>query len=348
MNHPTGPEIEWNASLGIMRILACVAVVILHTSARTIYLYGSIDEWDWQLANFLNSSVRWCVPLFVMISGALAFRAPILDTRTFLIDRSVRILPPLAFWTIAYLAWRKYFLHENLTAAVVWNDIFAGQPYYHLYFLFLILGLYAFTPVLAPAIRNAPTLVAIRSSFAILVLSGVTIAFGSWSPIALTFFVPYIGYYALGALLPNILMRAPTLLGIVLLGFSFGIATITTAVFTSLFVKHFASVGGSALYFYTYFSPTVIIQSVSIFVLLNSCKGGLLPRRVIRRLSDLVFGVYLIHPMILESLRYIWQRTHPEMLTPALDMLVTSILVIAISTGLVAFIRTIRYCRNIV
>lgn len=53
-------------NIDMARILACLAVVLLHTTARTIYLYETTDIVTFSIANLLNSATRWCVPVFIM------------------------------------------------------------------------------------------------------------------------------------------------------------------------------------------------------------------------------------------------------------------------------------------
>lgn len=58
----------WN--LDILRIVSIAAVVIIHTASQ--YL-GKLDVTSpyWEIFNFYDGIVRWAVPVFVMISGAL-------------------------------------------------------------------------------------------------------------------------------------------------------------------------------------------------------------------------------------------------------------------------------------
>lgn len=55
--------------LDILRIMAIIAVVMLHVSAQRFYV--SFPSYEWEIRMFFNSMVRWGVPIFVMISGAL-------------------------------------------------------------------------------------------------------------------------------------------------------------------------------------------------------------------------------------------------------------------------------------
>ena len=52
------------------RIIAIFSVVFLHTAASVV-LGNSIGTEYWWIANLYDSFVRWCVPVLVMISGAL-------------------------------------------------------------------------------------------------------------------------------------------------------------------------------------------------------------------------------------------------------------------------------------
>ncbi|WP_273975049.1 acyltransferase family protein, partial [Serratia ureilytica] len=50
------------------RVIAILAVVLLHVSSRVV-MWSELGSNDWWYANLYDSLVRWCVPVFVMISG---------------------------------------------------------------------------------------------------------------------------------------------------------------------------------------------------------------------------------------------------------------------------------------
>jgi surface polysaccharide O-acyltransferase-like enzyme len=56
-------------SFDVLRILAAFAVVMLHVTSDR--LTTSFPSNEWEIRNVYDSFVRWCVPVFVMISGAL-------------------------------------------------------------------------------------------------------------------------------------------------------------------------------------------------------------------------------------------------------------------------------------
>ena len=56
--------------LDVLRIIATLAVVTLHVSAQN---WDTVDihSFAWHVFNFFDSLVRWAVPVFIMISGAV-------------------------------------------------------------------------------------------------------------------------------------------------------------------------------------------------------------------------------------------------------------------------------------
>ena len=53
-----------------LRIIAIFAVIVLHIAAHN--WHGTdVNSFEWQMFNIYDSIVRWGVPVFVMISGAL-------------------------------------------------------------------------------------------------------------------------------------------------------------------------------------------------------------------------------------------------------------------------------------
>lgn len=62
------PKIFWIDNL---RGIACLMVVMIHTTTWYITNAQSVSPVNWDLANVLNSASRVSVPLFFMISGYL-------------------------------------------------------------------------------------------------------------------------------------------------------------------------------------------------------------------------------------------------------------------------------------
>ena len=56
--------------LDTLRVIAAIAVIISHVS--TIHIENiPYDSTNWHVHNIFEAFSRWCVPIFIMISGAL-------------------------------------------------------------------------------------------------------------------------------------------------------------------------------------------------------------------------------------------------------------------------------------
>ena len=67
-----------------LRVFATFGVILLHTAAPLANQYGIVSNYDWWIGNIYNSITRFCVPVFLMISGALIFSKTYNSTNDFL------------------------------------------------------------------------------------------------------------------------------------------------------------------------------------------------------------------------------------------------------------------------
>ena len=144
--------------LDIVKACAIVLVVLLHVIAPALGTISSVPLHIWWAADLIDSFARVCVPLFVMVSGATILHLEKFDDLgRFFTRRFQRVLVPLLLWSSVYFAFRIYVLGEPLTVAQMAHALVGGQPYFHLYFLYFIMGLYLAAPVLVHFTDRART-----------------------------------------------------------------------------------------------------------------------------------------------------------------------------------------------
>ena len=89
-------ELRFNF-ITVASVLSAVAVVLLHTNS--FWQYG--DSLRWEIANIINCSLIFAVPVFFMISGAtLIDYSDRYDTKIFLKKRFKKTLIPFVFWSL--------------------------------------------------------------------------------------------------------------------------------------------------------------------------------------------------------------------------------------------------------
>jgi surface polysaccharide O-acyltransferase-like enzyme len=132
-----------------------VAVIVLHVSAEKWYEFDG-RSLAWNLVNGCNGMVRWGVPVFIMISGALFLQRDV-QIGTLYKKNILRLL-------VAYLVWRVFYI---VAEPMVWllvtrspgvffryaREKMAGTPR-HMWFIPMIIGLYMCVPILREIVRK--------------------------------------------------------------------------------------------------------------------------------------------------------------------------------------------------
>lgn len=132
---------------------------------------GASHDW-WLIAIAINSATRWCVPVFVMLSGALLLGRD-LPWKDIYLRRLPRMLVVLATATAIYAGWQIGFTHE-FTGPSFLRSLYHGQPHYHLYFFFVVIGLYAIAPVIARFFAHVNRATAIGAILAACLITSVS------------------------------------------------------------------------------------------------------------------------------------------------------------------------------
>ena len=350
--HPPSQGLpEKNASPGthsarfdVLRVSACLAVILLHLSATIVLDREFLWSAGWYVSVIVDAATRWCVVGFIMLSGALLLNPEKhVSPNKFWAKRAYRLLPALIVWPIIYLTWRDLYWKEPLTPALILHDLLAGRPYIHLYFLFLIAGLYLVTPLLATSIKG---LSSAQLRQAILIIGFLAMAanlFDTPASSALTMFVPYLAYY-LGGWYCLRVMEKPPRHSVPIIG---GTIAVMTAI--SLYLVYALGLNNRwSFYPFEDFSPTGITLAISVFTFI--LHGRISPRieALAQPLAPLTLGVYLAHPIVVELLRYGYFLAMPILLRPPYYIPVTLLLTCGITFSLVALMQQVPGLRRIV
>ena len=291
----------------LLKVIATFAVIVIHCSVSKLDIWTP-DESRWQICLFFDCISRWSVPVFVMISGALFLKGEhsigkILKKNIF------RIITAFVFWSTLYGIYK--FTINKFTLKPTIATIITGH--YHLWFMFMIAGLYLSVPLLKKITESK------KLTVFFLILS---LIFSFIIPMVKDFFewlggeyaniidtvinntnfnitVGYTGYFVLGFFLSECDLSPKTRKIIYVFG---GFGFILTFVFSSVF----SCITGSLVeMFFENFSVFILLESICVFTLFKYNKFDLSEKKekVALSLSKYSFGVYLVHPMIIETLR---------------------------------------------
>ena len=284
-----------------LRAIAIVAVVVLHIAALNWYS-TPVDSGDWQLLNVADSAVRFSVPVFFMISGALFLDpAKNITYRNILTKSLPRIAIPFGVWSLFYAVLTTTGPNGNGSLSELLTEFITGH--YHLWFLIALAGLYLATPILRLLTVDRTLLwyfVVLASIFAILLPMAETLpiigAIVTELLAIMQFHIAlgYAIYFVLGYLIYTANWSRKTTLFIAAAG---GLALVATAAGTSILSLRDGAPNGLL---YGYLTPNVALVSVAVFAVAKYLYSTAAPSRTAPRwvslLASYSFGIYLAHP----------------------------------------------------
>ena len=316
--------------LDVVRFIAMFTVVCCHCTdpfnfyPGTAPNIGEIKLWG----AIYGSVLRPCVPLFVMITGALLL--PVRgDASTFYKKRIPRVFYPFLIWSVLYnlFPWITGLLGLNpqiildffpYAGEEVMQQSFSVSLEYilmipfnfsilavHMWYIYLLIGLYLYLPVFSAWVEKASE----RAKLMFLLAWGVTLLLPyyyqfvsnylwgtcSWNSFGMLYaFAGFNGYLLLGHYLKNLEWSLKKTLAIGIPMFAVGYAV------TFLGFRHITALpeytDEMLELFFTYCSLNVVMMTIPVFMLAKKVKVN--SERMKKALANLTvcgFGIYMIH-----------------------------------------------------
>ena len=327
LSNQKNQHIVW---LDVVRFIAMFTVVCCHCTdpfnfyPGTAPNIGEIKLWG----AIYGSVLRPCVPLFVMITGALLL--PVRgDASTFYKKRIPRVFYPFLIWSVLYnlFPWITGLLGLNpqiildffpYAGKEVMRQSFSVSLEYilmipfnfsilavHMWYIYLLIGLYLYLPVFSAWVEKASE----RAKLMFLLAWGVTLLLPyyyqfvsnylwgtcSWNSFGMLYaFAGFNGYLLLGHYLKNLEWSLKKTLTIGIPMFAVGYAV------TFLGFRHITALpeytDEMLELFFTYCSLNVVMMTIPVFMLAKKVKVN--SERMKKALANLTvcgFGIYMIH-----------------------------------------------------
>lgn len=283
--------------MNVGKALGIIGVVIIHISAFSL---GSSKEGSfiYILSLIINQLSRFSVPLFVFFSGlglALSYKRE-KGYLYFLRRRLGKVLPLYIFWGIVYLL----IINKNYDFNSWWEAFMKGDKiFYHLYFMSMIIKLYIIFPILYLCFKN------ILGVFISLIISGGIITTGHYfnmPNLTLDFFSKrnvlfWLFYFILGIYLSGNIANYIKSMKKHKKLFDFILLVCIICILWETF--HSIKIGKSMDYSTTFIRPSIIIYSIIVTAFLFSRSFSQKTLKVLRKISNNSYVVYLAHPLVL-------------------------------------------------
>ncbi len=276
-----------------LRVIATIAVIILHCCAAPLVNYDITDYVNWLLALVLRNIVAVSVPLFFMMSGYLYLIKSEINISHFLRKRMMKIILPLLIWSYFWILYNNGFnlqligLHDVLLP-------FKQPAMYHLWFMYPLIGLYLALPLIHSCVRNLPIKSQQYALYYWVLLVGLTDYFtrffGFTFAIPAQFITIWVGYFVAGYLITAYNFKPRLLI-------SLCVAIITAMIFGTYWLTNQAQPAPSHMY--ELGTAHMMLLALGIFWLAHHYKDKFKQSRLIELLSDRSYVVYLVHPLFM-------------------------------------------------
>ncbi len=340
----------------IVRAVAIVMVILLHLSSPLVSNFNGTPPAGWWIANAIDSFCRPCVPFFLLLSGYFLLD-PSRDesAQTFFSKRVRRVVLPFLVWDVIFIGWNIATQGKTYTVWTALKAIIQGRIYFHLWYVYTLIGLYLVTPILrvyvrAASKRNLTYFVALWAlATGLIPLLNRLMGFDQGINFVVT--TGFAGYFIAGPLLRDVRVK-PNRLWLLVMIYLLGCAATMFANYRLTADHH----GQLDQFFFQYTSPAIIVMALSGFVLLNSlpferllAKAHRL-RALIVSVGTMSLGIYLIHVMFLDGLHL--NAPAPAAIAAAFPtfgtLMISALIVLALSYVAVSILRWLPFTRWIV
>lgn len=283
--------------LDVLRILAIFAVVVIHITAGGVIEYP-VNSFIWNVSNVTDGLSRFCVPLFIMISGALMLNnSKELPLKKLYFKNCLHLAIVFIIWATIYGLIKM----EAFTVSAFLKEF--GS--YHLWFIPLIIGLYIIAPLLRKITADKKAteyFLIISLIFTFLIPTILSIPQLSYvkeyynSSVFFHFTLGFSPYFVLGHYLDEKELNKNHLF--------IGIAALLVGALTMVLGTRYLSIKANASNYilYDFLSIPCLLMSSGIFIIgkvLFKKQTNEKLAKTLAFISNNCFGVFIVHALVI-------------------------------------------------
>lgn len=304
-----------------LKLLAILGVITIHISATPL-ISLKIASFDWSIALFFGSIIRWAVPIFLMCSGVLFLKADkVITIKQIFTKYLLRITCALFVWAAFYevidilKAFKSMGYIDCSIILKAVNNICTFNTQSHLYYLYIVILIYSLLPILRVFTDRAEKQ-QLEYLLIVWVILGIVLPFAiQFRPISLirgmvrqypiNMVYSAIGYFVLGHYLHKYTLKKRTNYIIYLLGIIGLLVTIGGTAYSSI------SNGSVSTVYLEGMTPNVAAMATALFLFVKNfnCRGqeakvsSCKKRKIISYISKASFCIYLVHIAFIDLLQ---------------------------------------------
>lgn len=297
-----------------LRVFACIGVVLCHVAANN--WYGNIESKRWIVLTIYIAFSRFCVPIFLMISGALFLKVDKENNLKKIYFYNIfKLVVFLILWGTCYQVYDLIVIQGKLQQGSIEllsiikegiQNVLGGGVQAHLWYIYVIIGLYMVVPLLKPWVNNLSKKQIEYFLILFLIFNGIYSIVCNFdfvvlknmcdfsSRLSINIAEGYLGYFVLGYYLSTYELSIKRRKLCYIIGCC---SFVMCVVFTVVYSRY---IGAAVEIFWNYYSVFVFFWSVGIFVFFryNLDKYN----KKIDFISDYTLGIYACHMFIVLEL----------------------------------------------
>ncbi len=291
----------------LLRIIAAVAVIMIHVSGLYITAYndpnifGQIYKNNLLVSIFFNTISRFAVPCFIMLSGAFILSNPKNKNYKYFYKNSFKkIWIHLIIFSILYLLYNitKGILTSNNILFIIKpiKSLIKGEPYSHLWYLYMLIGVYICAPFIICLKDNIGEKNFSKFSWIFLILAIISQNTSSYTlKWDIGFSFSYLGYFMIGY---NLKIKSSTnkIPKFIIIFLILGLEMILLLI-NNICLK--ANINTELLV--DAYSPIVVVYSILVFILVTKMNNIRLSFYS-KKISTITFYIYLFQSGVLDML----------------------------------------------
>lgn len=348
-----------------IRAIAALGILIIHATGM-FAVSSEFNSKAMYLGIFINQFFRFGSPIFMMISGLVLFynyrSIEEFDGKKFYKKKFLYIIIPYITWSIIYFLYKGYYGGATFTISritLLLRETLRGSVFPHLYFMTLILQFYMILPLFIKYFTKPMKESPVKLAIILFLLQTMVLIYGRyfrdfnatgiiglfngyyWKSIFGWFFY-FLGGGILGIHYDIIVEFIEKHIKSIFLTY-----IVTTGFYVGQVYYNIWKIGGRDYYdkFGSIRPETIIYAIITMPILIWLTRRMVGKFKLIKTFGTYSLGIYFVHPLILEELKYKIFIRYPNVFgySRLSSMFTLVTLGIIITFGFVLIIATLKY-----